>query len=395
MGDRPGLGTRIGEGGQVGTQMWAFVGTQAGTGIDLGSRAREGPGAEAWIGIGRGAGTRAGPWPGAGAGPDRPARGARRADPRLRSPPPWSGLRCPLRPGAGVEPAEAEPGTWIGVQAWATPGSAEQAITRPRGGGLGLTSHGAPPLGQFDWLFSVKPAPCPIPLVSNLVLLGSEDRLRPSPSYLRPCSQPNHGAPIPASDSHRLHWPPHRHLKRTLQRPSQTLTPTDVPRDTRKPYPETHSKRSFKPPLQRSEPVRFVFSRSNAAHSGDLTHLEGDQTAVDTETTGRSCCPGDGFLLSRPGFQRIQSSPAFIASVPLVPPSPPFPRSGWRSFEISAGVQVSSPNHTSTGKACYHAAPCSRISSTTKSFPSLGLTFLLPSFRQDPDLRICNSQAKA
>lgn len=220
----PGPGAGIEAGAYTGTRIWAFAGTQVGTGIDLGSRAREGPGAKAWIGIGRGAGTRAGPWPGAGAGPDRPARDARRADPRLRSPPPWSGLRCPRRPGARVGPAEAKPGTWVGVRAWATPGCAEQAITRPRGCGLGLTSHGAPPPGQFDWSFSVKPAPCPMPLDSQWVQLGSEDRLRTSPSYLESLLSPQ----PPSQDTpFRSSQTPLAAAQTSLRNPAETLTYPD------------------------------------------------------------------------------------------------------------------------------------------------------------------------
>lgn len=146
-----------------------------------------------------------------------------------------SGVLVGREPGSGrLKPT----GTWVGVQAWATPGCAEQPITRPRGGGLGLTSRGAPPLGQSDWPFSVKPAPCPIPLVSHLVRLRLEDRLRPATATSTLALTPNTEREYPLQ----IITDPtgcRTHLTRTLQRPSQIQTPTDVSRNIRKPYPET------------------------------------------------------------------------------------------------------------------------------------------------------------
>lgn len=95
-----------------------------------------------------------------------------------------------------------------------------------------------------------------------------------------------------------------------------------------------------------------------------------ETSAVATETPGRSGCPGDGSLHSRPGFQRFQSSSSLIGpGTPHPSPSHPPPDLARVPLQISAGVQLPSPSGRLKGKASHYIATARRVSS--KSYPPL------------------------
>ena len=177
----------------------------------------------------------------------------------------------------------------------------------------------------------------------------------------------------------------------TLQRPSQTQTPTDVPTDLRNPYPETFKKIPQTPlkdvnPLGSSSPVPMQPSPPQ-------------ETCPTREVTGllRTLrLLGVPVALVTDPFSSGQGSRGFNQVPPSAPrpyPSQLPPNLARAPLIISAGVPVSSPRFRLAGKACHHTAPCSWVSSTT--FLLSGLALPSPSFRQDPDLRTCKNQAKA
>lgn len=163
-----------------------------------------------------------------------------------------------------------------------------------------------------------RPAPRPV----GLAPAGLRGQAPPSPSYLSPSlSHPNHRVPLKSSRAPRT-APQTSHGNTTV-----TLTKPDThgrPHRSPQTLPRDFQKDSTNP-FKRREPFRFVRSRSNADPQENLPHPRGDQTAANTETTRRSSCPGDGSLLFRPGFRRLQSSPSIR---PWSLPLPTSPESG-------------------------------------------------------------------